>query len=66
LYCEVNVGGAQGANKTVLECLDGLFSGIDVVIAGFKELEATLLQGKVGFYCFCGLIVHNVTFPFMV
>ncbi len=32
------------------------------MVTGFDKLEATLLQGKTGFYCFCGLIVHDVNF----
>ncbi len=62
MYWEVHAGGAKGADKTVLECLDGAFSGIDFVITWFNKLEATLLRGKVGFYCFCDLIVHKVDF----
>ncbi len=57
---KVYVGGAKGANESTFKCLDSPFSGIDVVIAGFDELEATLLWGKVRFDCFCCLIVHDV------
>ncbi len=59
---KVHVCGAKGANESIFECLDSLFSGVDAVIAGFDKLEATLLWGKVQFDCFCCLIIHDVDF----
>ncbi len=32
---KVHIGGAKGANESILECLDGSFGSIDVVIAWF-------------------------------
>ncbi len=61
LYWQVNVGGAKGANKMVLECLDGTFSGVALVVTGFGELEGTLLRGKVGFY-YLWLDCHDIDF----
>jgi hypothetical protein len=59
---KVHVGGAEGANELIFKCLDSSFSDIDMVIAGFNDLEATLLWGTVRFDCFCCLIVHDVDF----
>jgi hypothetical protein len=59
---KVHVGGAKGADESIFKCLDSSFSNVDVVIAGFDELEATLLWGKVRFDCVCCLIVHDVDF----
>ncbi len=59
---KVHVSGAEGADELIFECLDSLFSGVDAVIAGFNELEATLLWGKVQFDFFYCLIVHDVDF----
>ncbi len=59
---KVHIGGAKGADESIFKCLDSSFSGIDMVIAGFDKLEATLLWGKVQFDCFCCLIVHDVDF----
>jgi hypothetical protein len=59
---KIHVGGAEGADELIFECLDSPFSGVDTVIAGFDKLEATLLWGKVQFDCFCCLIVHDVDF----
>jgi hypothetical protein len=56
------VGGAEGADELIFECLDCPSSGVDGMIAGFDELEATLLWSKVCFDCFCCLIVHDVNF----
>ncbi len=44
---KVHVGGAKGANESIFKCLDNSFSGVDTMIAGFDELRATLLWGKV-------------------
>ncbi len=57
---KVHISGAEGANESILESLDGLFCSVDAVIAWFNELEATLLWGKVRFDCLCCLIVHDV------
>jgi hypothetical protein len=59
---KVHIGGAEGTVESIFKCLESLFSGVDVVIAGLDELEATLLWGKVRFDCFCCLIVHNIDF----
>jgi hypothetical protein len=59
---KVHVGGAKGAYESFFKCLDSPFCSIDAVIAGFDELEATLLWGKVRFDCFHCLIVHDVDF----
>ncbi len=59
---KVHIGGAKGANESIFKCLDSSFSGVDAVIAGFDELEATLLWGKVQFDCFFCLIVHDIDF----
>ncbi len=44
---KVHVSGAKGANESIFKCLDSSFSGVDAVIAGFDDLEVTLLWGKV-------------------
>ena len=57
---KINIRGAKGAYESIFERLNGTFGGIDAVVTRFDELEAALLWGEVGFYCFCCLIVHDV------
>ena len=59
---EVHVGGSESTIETILEGLNGPFSGIDTVIAGFDELELAFLWGAVQFDCLHCLIVHDVDF----
>ncbi len=41
---EVDIRGAKGAKEVVLECLDGLFCGVDAVVMWFDELETNVLR----------------------
>jgi hypothetical protein len=59
---KVHIGGAKGSNESIFECLDCPFSGVNMVIARFDELEVALLWGKVQLDCFCCLIVHDTDF----
>ena len=41
---EVDIRGAKGAKEAVLECLDGSFCSVDVVVMWVNKLEANVLR----------------------
>ncbi len=52
-------GAKEGAKELILKHLDGLFSSIDAMIAGFNKLQFAFLGGNVWFYCLRCLIIHH-------
>ncbi len=59
LYGEVKIRGAKGAYESVLECLDGLLCGINVVIVGLHKLEGQIMWLEVSFDVLFRLVIHD-------
>ena len=60
LQREISIGCRQRRNKSILECLNCTFGGVDAVVVRFDKLKLAFLFGEENLNLPCRLIVHYV------
>ncbi len=61
---EIQIGGWEGGNEGILECLDSALGRVDSVVVGLHELELAFLFSEKFLDIFCCLIFHDIQFWF--